>query len=533
MSDLKDFVIENGVLTKYVGAGGDVVIPDGVKSIAEDAFLGCSKLISITIPDSVVSIGCGAFCGFHSLVEITLPGTIKNLERSEGLMWPLTFTDCPNVKKVVVTGRFCSKSVASMFQNHSKYALNPKSLEMLQAPMLALDEITQAPFKRPAVIGFLEAISNGFSPVAKIANSYHKYISSQRKKLYSTIVPNVAYLRYLIDQRLIPFEDIDVCLKIATSEKNSESTTLLLEYENSFSDSERKEMETKSLKSANSNTDAALFKKQFTTQKEQDGTLTIVSYKSAEKKVCVPFIIGKSTVTKIGWGAFSPQKINRPAAQIPYCEKLTDVVVGEGIQVIERDAFKDCKKLKSVTLPNSLVEIVGSIFENCPSLATIEMGTDNPRYYVSDNILYDRAWYERGAFGLPDDNIRYKALLKCTCDVEVVSIPSDIKVICDKAFGSCKKLKSVILPHGVIKIGLFAFEDCTELEIVNIPKTLTAIDSMTFVNCKRLKSLFLPDTIINLARNAFWNCPNLTIHAPAGSYAEQYAKENNIPFVAE
>jgi hypothetical protein len=32
---------------------------------------------------------------------------------------------------------------------------------------------------------------------------------------------------------------------------------------------------------------------------------------------------------------------------------------------------------------------------------------------------------------------------------------------------------------------------------------------------------------------AFWGCDNLVIHAPAGSYAEQYAKEHNIPFVAE
>ena len=29
------------------------------------------------------------------------------------------------------------------------------------------------------------------------------------------------------------------------------------------------------------------------------------------------------------------------------------------------------------------------------------------------------------------------------------------------------------------------------------------------------------------------NIEGVTIHAPAGSYAEQYAKENNIPFVAE
>lgn len=31
-------------------------------------------------------------------------------------------------------------------------------------------------------------------------------------------------------------------------------------------------------------------------------------------------------------------------------------------------------------------------------------------------------------------------------------------------------------------------------------------------------------------KRAFDGCPNLTIHAPAGSYAEQYAKKNNIPF---
>ena len=32
---------------------------------------------------------------------------------------------------------------------------------------------------------------------------------------------------------------------------------------------------------------------------------------------------------------------------------------------------------------------------------------------------------------------------------------------------------------------------------------------------------------------AFSGCKALTIHAPAGSYAEQFAKEYSIPFVAE
>ena len=68
-----DFIIDkNGVLTKYVGSGGDVTIPDGVTSIGGSAFLGCSSLTSITIPDSVTSIESYAFSSCSNLTSITL-----------------------------------------------------------------------------------------------------------------------------------------------------------------------------------------------------------------------------------------------------------------------------------------------------------------------------------------------------------------------------------------------------------------------------------------------------------------------------
>jgi hypothetical protein len=61
MSDLKDFVIENGVLRKYIGEGGDVVIPDGVTDIGYEAFNNCRTITSITMPDSVTEIWKYAF----------------------------------------------------------------------------------------------------------------------------------------------------------------------------------------------------------------------------------------------------------------------------------------------------------------------------------------------------------------------------------------------------------------------------------------------------------------------------------------
>ena len=38
MSNASDFVIENGVLTKYKGFGGKVIIPEEVRKIGERAF---------------------------------------------------------------------------------------------------------------------------------------------------------------------------------------------------------------------------------------------------------------------------------------------------------------------------------------------------------------------------------------------------------------------------------------------------------------------------------------------------------------
>jgi len=41
------------VLENYIGKGGDVVIPDSVKTIGESAFISCTNLTSVTIPKTL------------------------------------------------------------------------------------------------------------------------------------------------------------------------------------------------------------------------------------------------------------------------------------------------------------------------------------------------------------------------------------------------------------------------------------------------------------------------------------------------
>ena len=71
-------IVGDGVLLKYNGKGGDVVIPDTVKYVS-DALSESSKITSIVIPNSVTGISNYAFYNCSSLSDITIPSHISDI----------------------------------------------------------------------------------------------------------------------------------------------------------------------------------------------------------------------------------------------------------------------------------------------------------------------------------------------------------------------------------------------------------------------------------------------------------------------
>ena len=79
MSSNQEFVIENGVLTKYNGPGGAVAVPEGVTKIAVFAFGGCTGLTQVVFPDSLTQIGDLAFKNCAGLTEVVFPDSLTEI----------------------------------------------------------------------------------------------------------------------------------------------------------------------------------------------------------------------------------------------------------------------------------------------------------------------------------------------------------------------------------------------------------------------------------------------------------------------
>ena len=58
---------------------GDIIIPEGVTSIAGSAFRNLQGITSVTIPDSVTSIGYSAFYGCSGLTSVTIPDSVTSI----------------------------------------------------------------------------------------------------------------------------------------------------------------------------------------------------------------------------------------------------------------------------------------------------------------------------------------------------------------------------------------------------------------------------------------------------------------------
>ena len=71
------------------------------------------------------------------------------------------------------------------------------------------------------------------------------------------------------------------------------------------------------------------------------------------------------------------------------------------------------------------------------------------------------------------------------------------------------KLKTLIIPDGVRRIGKGEFCKCSALMSITIPSSVTSIGDMAFWRCESFSSITIPDSVTSISNYAFWGCRSL------------------------
>lgn len=120
-------------------------------------------------------------------------------------------------------------------------------------------------------------------------------------------------------------------------------------------------------------------------------------------------------------------------------------------------------------------------------------------------------------------------------DPEVV-IPSQIdcytiRNISQMAFGNCDSLKSVVIPEGIIYIGVSAFYNCVNLEHVSLPESLETIFIGAFIGCGSLRILEIPDNVSQIEPSAVRYLTDIEIHVTPDSETDKQMGKKHMGFV--
>ena len=211
-----------------------------------------------------------------------------------------------------------------------------------------------------------------------------------------------------------------------------------------------------------------------------------------------------------------------------YRSSIKEIVISEGITYIAANAFTHTE-ITEVILPDSVTALGESAFYWNDELTTVIL--PDGIGVIPDNCFGQSRNLKDVSFPKGVKEIGTYAF-GCSAIVDLV-LPEGLEVIGETAFGYSHKLKTVEIPASVRSIGDSAFYNCDALHTVTIHEGAESIGYHCFSNCPSLTEIHIPASVGSIDEYAFEDSEKVVIYAPAGSYAETFAAENGIRFVAE
>ena len=509
-----EFEIENGVLKKYNGTSENVVIPDGVKAIGDNAFILNYKLKTVVIPSSVISIGNNAFSGCINLTKINIPTSVTSIGMG-------AFSDCSKLASIEI----------------------PSSVVSIDSwTFTGCGSLTVYAHANERPNGWKENWCPNTYPVVW---GYKKEISTTTPK--PVPAQEIRYTNNGIDRALAACNQRKTSLKEVLAKLKQVNAEVLenkgVAGTSSIQTQAKKETET-SIKKTSALADF-----------EIDKGYILKKYKGNGGHVVIP----KNVM------AISGTPFENEAGK-----KITTLEFEEGIEKISCGSifngfpFSGLDNVKEIIIPASMKTFPVKEMSILKPERFI-VSKDSPYYCEMDGVLYSK--HKKQLISYPSskkdtsytvpqyvESIGSHAFWSCRNLIEI-NLPHDywekdglkamslspfgsrhilssLRTIDDNAFGYCVNLQKIDIPFRVAYIGKSAFDSCSKLSDIVIPSTVKELKETVFFNCTNLSKLYIPENVTKIEPMAICNCPKLTIYAeakmkPSGWAKSLFKKEDN------
>ncbi|MEI3418364.1 MAG: leucine-rich repeat protein [Blautia sp.] len=542
-SNVQTVVIESGmtVIPEHLfhknSTLTSVEIPDTVTGISRYAFTQTS-LTSIKIPDTVTRIG-ESVLAYTKLTELKLPSNIEYLGRT-------ILGGNKGVTEIVIPKTLSStgSSYSNLIEGDGPFAESNVQKATIEAGMTVIPEhlfhknSTLTSVEIPDTVtgisryAFTQTSLTSIKipdTVTRIGESVLAYTKLTELKLPS----NIEYLGRTI---LGGNKGVTEIVIPKTLSSTGSSYSNLIEGDGPFAESNVQKV---TIEAGMTVIPEHLFHKNSTlTSVEIPDTVTEIS-RYAFAQTGLENIELPSSVTTLQYEIFSGGNL----LQI----SIPDSVTGMGNAI-----FQNCSKLQKVKLPKARYNISDYTFAGCTSLEEIQLPktvtTIWPHAFDGCSSLKKVEWSDCL------ESIKDNAFKGCTSLTEIV-IPNTVRELGNEAFRNCDGLEKIVIPNsvttigngvlydcdsltnisvgaGISKLSESCFEHCDNLEKIVLPYTIKSIDKSAFKECIALKEITIPRNTSSIGTSVFSYPAKMTIYGVAGTYAEKYAGEKGIKFVA-
>ena len=161
------------------------------------------------------------------------------------------------------------------------------------------------------------------------------------------------------------------------------------------------------------------------------------------------------------------------------------------VEVVEPEAVQMCTALETMKFGKNLKSFSPNNYYYNTALKSITVSSENKHYSTSGGVLFNKKKTTLIYYPNKKSGTKY-------------TIPKTVKTLGANAFYCNDRLKEIVFPSGLEKIGRLALFELQKVESVNLKNTkVTEIGNYAFDFCPKLSEIKLPETLKTVGIYAF------------------------------